>query len=233
METGVEEREDYLMKRMLTIFMALAVMLVLVSCGNKTGQSTGEGAGQSTSRETGQGTGEEADQSTSRESDQGTGDASGQSTSPENGSTQGDGSAGSPAASKEDAGGQQTETSTELRDDYEDNFDVGTEEAAEFARMIKEAVAQKDVEMLAGLTGFPVYVGLSGGIVVETKEDFVALDVEELLSDEMVSSIAEADENDLSPSMAGFTLYGSDGAPSITFGVREGSLAISGINYGY
>lgn len=105
--------------------------------------------------------------------------------------------------------------------------------SAEFGRMIKEAVARKDVEMLANLTGFPVYVGLSGGIVVEARADFIALDVEELLSDEMVSSIAEADENNLSPSMAGLTLYGSDGASSITFGVREGCLAISGINYGY
>lgn len=200
------------MKKMLTIFMTIAVVLTLAGCGDRTGQTADSQGGS-------QGAGEEAGQGTGRET----------------GSAQ-DGSAGSIASSKEDAGTQQSEASketTELREDYKDNFDVDGEAAAEFGRMIKEAVAQKDVEMLADLTGFPVYVGLSGGIVVETRDDFIALDVEELLPDEMLSSMADADENALNPSMAGFTLYGSAGAPSITFGVREGHLAISGINYGY
>lgn len=236
------------MKKILSIFMVIAVMLTLAGCGDRTGQAadsqtgsrgTEEEAGQSTAGEAGQETKEEAGQSTGQGTGQGTEDnvsqSAGQEAGRESGSTQ-DGSAGSMASSEEDTGTQQSEASketTELRDDYKDNFDVDGEAAAEFGRMIKEAVAQKDVEKLAGLTGFPVYVGLSGGIVVETKDDFIALDVEELLSDEMLSSMADADENALSPSMAGFTLYGSKGAPSITFGVREGRLAISGINYGY
>lgn len=205
------------MKKILTIFMTIAVMLSLAGCGSKAGQETDS---QEVSREAGEETNQGISQEVSRESSL----------------AQEDGNAGSPAPSKEDAGAQQAETSegtTELRNDYKDNFDVDEKAAAEFGRMIKEAVALKNVEMLADLTGFPVYVGLSGGIVVETRDDFIALDVEELLSDEMVSSMEEADENDLNPSMAGFTLYGSDGAPSITFGVREGRLAISGINYGY
>ena len=216
------------MKKILSIFMAIAVMLTLAGCGDRTGQAADSQTGS-------RGTEEEASQSTAGEAGQETKEEAGQSAGRESGSAQ-DGSAGSMASSEEDAGIQQSEASketTELRDDYKDNFDVDGEAAAEFGRMIKEAVAQKDVEKLAGLTGFPVYVGLSGGIVVETKDDFIALDVEELLSDEMLSSMADADENALSPSMAGFTLYGSKGAPSITFGVREGRLAISGINYGY
>ncbi|MCI9254981.1 MAG: hypothetical protein HFI58_09150, partial [Lachnospiraceae bacterium] len=44
------------------------------------------------------------------------------------------------------------------------------------------------------------------------------------------ASIAGADENSLNPSKAGFTLYSGDGAPSITFGVQDGKLGISGIN---
>lgn len=216
------------MKKILSIFMAIAVMLTLAGCGDRTGQAADSQTGS-------RGTEEEASQSTAGEAGQETKEEAGQSAGRESGSAQ-DGSAGSMASSEEDAGIQQSEASketTELRDDYKDNFDVDGEAAAEFGRMIKEAVAQKDVEKLAGLTEFPVYVGLSGGIVVETKDDFIALDVEELLSDEMLSSMADADENALSPSMAGFTLYGSKGAPSITFGVREGRLAISGINYGY
>lgn len=217
------------MKKMQSIFMTIAVVLTLAGCGDRAGQAADPQAGS-------RGPGEEAGQSAGRETGQGTGEEAGQSAGRESGSAQDGSSVESPASSKEDTDTQQSEASketTELRNDYKDNFDVDGEAAAEFGRMIKEAVAQKDVEKLAELTGFPVYVGLSGGIVVETKDDFIALDVEELLSDEMLSSMADADENALSPSMAGFTLYGSEGAPSITFGVREGRLAISGINYGY
>lgn len=221
------------MKRVLTIIMTIAVMLTLAGCGNKVGQ-------EADSKEVSQGAGEEAGQNTgqaaSRETEEEASQSTGQAESRDNSPAQEDGSSGSASSSGEDADAKQSETSKEtieLRNDYEDNFDVDEKAAAEFGRMIKEAVAKKDVEMLADLTGFPVYVGLSGGMVVETREDFIALDVEELLSDEMVSSMEAADENSLSPSMAGFTLHGGDGTPSITFGVREGSLAISGINYGH
>ncbi len=218
------------MKKILNLVMAAAVVLTLAGCGDKTGEGMdSQGTGPETGRqEAGQDTGKEVGQSTGQEVSQEVGlDGS---------PAQGNDNAGNPEVSQGVSDAQQTETSAEaagLRDDYEDNFDVDEAAAAEFARMIKEAVAQKNVEMLADLTGFPVYVGLSGGTVVETRDDFVGLDVEELLPEEMLSSIAEADENSLSPSMAGFTLYGSDGAPSITFGVRDGSLKISGINYGY
>ncbi len=50
------------------------------------------------------------------------------------------------------------------------------------------------------------------------------------LTRRMTASIAGADENSLNPSKAGFTLYSGDGAPSITFGVQDGKLGISGIN---
>lgn len=210
------------MKRILHLLVTAAVVLALAGCGDKAGEGTeSQGMGQET-------VGQETDRGTGEEAGQGVGQEASRDSSP----AQGNGNAGTPDASGDASDGQQADT-TGLRDDYEDNFDVDETAAAAFAGMIKEAVAQKDVEKLADLTGFPVYVGLSGGIVVETREDFVGLDVEELLPDEMLSSIAEADENNLTPSMAGFTLYGSDGAPSITFGVREGRLEISGINYGY
>lgn len=115
---------------------------------------------------------------------------------------------------------------------YEDNFAVDTASAADFGRKIKEAVADKDIEKLADLTIFPVYVGLTEeGTIVETREDFIALGAEALFTAEMADSIEGADESGLSPSMAGFSLYSEDGAPSITFGVQDGKLGIKGINY--
>lgn len=114
---------------------------------------------------------------------------------------------------------------------WEDNFAVDTAAAAEFGGKIKEAVAAQDIEKLADLTTFPVYVGVIGdGIVVEKREDFIALGADALFTEEMMASIAGADENSLNPSKAGFTLYSGDGAPSITFGVQDGKLGISGIN---
>lgn len=113
---------------------------------------------------------------------------------------------------------------------YEDNFAVDSKAAKEFAEKIKEAVAQKDLEALAELTAFPVYVGLPDVGVVGTKEDFLNLGAEAVFTDDLLESIEMADIENLQPSMAGFSI--SDGRiASINFGVADGVLAINGINY--
>lgn len=113
---------------------------------------------------------------------------------------------------------------------YEDNFAVDSAAAAEFAAQIKEAVAAKDLDALAELTAFPVYVGLPDVGAVETKEDFLALGADAVFTDELVASVADADTENMQPSMAGFSI--SDGGKAnINFGVRDGVLAVSGINY--
>lgn len=117
-------------------------------------------------------------------------------------------------------------------ENWEDNFAVDAASAAEFGAAIKAAVAGKDVEKLADLTAFPVYVGLTEeGEIVETREDFIALGADALFTEELIKSVAGADESSLSASKAGFTLYSGDEAPGITFGVQDGKLGISGINY--
>lgn len=113
---------------------------------------------------------------------------------------------------------------------YEDNFAVDSKAAKEFAGKIKEATAQKDLEALAELTAFPVYVGLPDVGVVETKEDFLNLGAEAVFTDELLESIEMADIENLQHSMAGFPI--SDGrTASINFSVVDGVLAINGINY--
>lgn len=92
------------------------------------------------------------------------------------------------------------------------------------------AVADKDLEALATLTAFPVYVGLPDAGVVKTKEDFLKLDAEIVFTEELLKSIEMADIENFQPSMAGFSI--SDGGTcNINFGVVDGILAISGINY--
>lgn len=112
---------------------------------------------------------------------------------------------------------------------YEDNFAVETSAAAEFADKIKAAVAAKDIEALADLTAFPVYVGIAEG-GVESREAFVALGAEKVFAPELLESVKDADTSNLLPSMAGFSIS-KDGKSNIIFGVVEGRLAISGINY--
>lgn len=114
----------------------------------------------------------------------------------------------------------------------EDNFSVASASAEEFGRAVKEAVAAEDLEKLADLTAFPVYIGFKeGGVSVESREEMIALGEETIFTEEWMDSIAQADETALSPSKAGFVLTGENGGPNIVFGLRDGKLAVSGINY--
>ena len=127
------------------------------------------------------------------------------------------------------------ETTTEVSADaangtsYEDNFAVSTEDAAAFAKKIQ--VAAEDLNALADLVNYPVYVALGDGSVIETREDLIALGADKIFTPELKDSMANADLSELSPSMAGFTLYSTGDGPNITFNVQNGVLGISGINY--
>ena len=103
---------------------------------------------------------------------------------------------------------------------YEDNF----------ADKIKEAVAAEDLEALADLTAFPVYVDIENANDVKTREDFLALGAEAIFTEELKKSAANADTENMQPSMAGFSIS-DGGSANINFGVRDGVLAVNGINY--
>jgi len=121
----------------------------------------------------------------------------------------------------------ETEQASEI---YEDNFAVDSQAAKEFAEKVKEAVAQKDLEALAELTSFPVYVGLPDVGGVETKEEFLKLGADAVFTDALLESVEAADIENFKPSMAGFSISGG-GTANINFGVVDGRLAVSGINY--
>lgn len=123
-----------------------------------------------------------------------------------------------------------TENPAQISERYEDNFAVDSEAAKEFARQIKDATAQKDLEAFAELTAFPVYVGLPGVDVVETKEDFLKLGADAVFTEGLLKSVEEADIDHFQPSMAGFSVS-DGGTANINFSVSDGVLAINGINY--
>lgn len=127
--------------------------------------------------------------------------------------------------------GSEAASETQPAGGYEDNFAVDSEAAAAFGTQVKEAVAARDLEALADLTAYPVYVGFTDGSVsAASREEFVALGAERIFTPELVESVENADVNSLSPSMAGFVLA-TDARPNIIFSVVDGSLAIQGINY--
>lgn len=113
---------------------------------------------------------------------------------------------------------------------YEDNFAVDSNAAKEFAEKVKAAAAKKDLEALAALTAFPVYVGLPDVGVVESREAFLALGADAVFSEVLLKSIEDADIEGFEPSMAGFSIS-DGGTANINFGVVDGALAINGINY--
>lgn len=114
---------------------------------------------------------------------------------------------------------------------YEDNFSVSSDVVEEYAKEIQQAVKEKDINKLADLVTYPVYIGLGDGQIIENREAFVELDSIEIFTDELLDSIENADKSGLEPSMAGFVLWSSEGAPNIIFSVQEGKLGITGINY--
>ena len=112
-----------------------------------------------------------------------------------------------------------------------DNFSVNSTIVARFGKEVKSIVAEQDLEALADLVAFPVYMGFAdGGVSVESREDFIALGADAVFTQEMVDAMAKADENSLSASKAGFSLT-ETGRPNVVFGVVGGKLAIQGMNY--
>lgn len=127
---------------------------------------------------------------------------------------------------------QKKETEKAAEPSPDDNFTVNMEDAAAFADLIKEAVAQKDLEALANLTAYPVYVNFpDNGTSVESRDALVALGEDQIFTGELVDSVNQADKKNLSPSRAGFVLTKESGAPNIVFGLRDGKLSVVGINY--
>ena len=117
------------------------------------------------------------------------------------------------------------------RTGYTDNFMVPEEERTAFAGKVKEAVADRDMDALASLASYPLYVGFKdGGVSAGSPEELAALGTDRIFTPELAAAVEAAGDETLSPSMAGFVLK-KDGTPNIVFGVSEGVLAVKGINY--
>lgn len=113
-----------------------------------------------------------------------------------------------------------------------DHFQVDPKETEAFALKVKAAVAEEDLEALADLAAFPLYLGFTDGSrTAESREELISMGKETIFTEEWKTSVSQADETSLPPSEAGFVLSGEGGGPNLVFGLREGELAIVGMNY--
>ena len=114
---------------------------------------------------------------------------------------------------------------------YTDNFMVPEEAATAFAKKVKAAVADRDMDALSSLASYPLYVGFKdGGVSAGSPEELAALGTDRIFTPELSAAVEAAEEETLTPSMAGFVLK-NEGTPNIVFGVSGGVLAVKGINY--
>ncbi|MBP6561419.1 MAG: DUF3298 domain-containing protein, partial [Enterocloster sp.] len=86
---------------------------------------------------------------------------------------------------------------------YTDNFMVPEEEITAFAGKVKEAVADRDMDALASLASYPLYVGFKdGGVSAGSPEELAALGTDRIFTPELAAAVEAAGDETLSPSMA-------------------------------
>ena len=160
--------------------------------------------------------------------------------------TQADTTAGMTDGETEDAGAaSDSETAAEsqssesasqeaaLLEEAEDVSHAGAEleqsEIKPFAEKVQKAVADKDMEALAGLCVYPVYVSLGEGQGEEIADEaaFLKMDADKIFTESLLKEIADTDVDTLEQFGAGVIMGGEN---SIIFNNVDGQAAITGIN---
>ena len=120
-----------------------------------------------------------------------------------------------------------------LLEEAEDVSHAGAEleqsEIKPFAEKVQKAVADKDMEALAGLCAYPVYVSLGEGQGEEIADEaaFLKMDADKIFTESLLREIADTDVDTLEQFGAGVIMGGEN---SIIFNNVDGQAAITGIN---
>ena len=120
-----------------------------------------------------------------------------------------------------------------LLEEAEDVSHAGAEleqsEIKPFAEKVQKAVADKDMEALAGLCAYPVYVSLGEGQGEEIADEaaFLKMDADKIFTESLLKEIADTDVDTLEQFGAGVIMGGQN---SIIFNNVDGQAAITGIN---
>ena len=120
-----------------------------------------------------------------------------------------------------------------LLEEAEDVSHAGAEleqsEIKPFAEKVQKAVADKDMEALAGLCAYPVYVSLGEGQGEEIADEsaFLKMDAGQIFTESLLKEIADTDVDTLEQFGAGVIMGGEN---SIILNNVDGQAAITGIN---
>ena len=152
------------------------------------------------------------------------------------GVTDGETEADTASASETAAESQSSESASQeaaLLEEAEDVSHAGAEleqsEIKPFAEKVQKAVADKDMEALAGLCAYPVYVSLGEGQGEEIADEaaFLKMDADKIFTESLLKEIADTDVDTLEQFGAGVIMGGEN---SIIFNNVDGQAAITGIN---
>ena len=120
-----------------------------------------------------------------------------------------------------------------LLEEAEDVSHAGAEleqsEIKPFAEKVQKAVADKDMEALAGPGAYPGYVSLGEGQGEEIADEaaFLKMDADKIFTESLLKEIADTDVDTLEQFGAGVIMGGEN---SIIFNNVDGQAAITGIN---
>ena len=152
------------------------------------------------------------------------------------GMTDGETEADTASDSETAAESQSSESASQeaaLLEEAEDVSHAGAEleqsEIKPFAEKVQKAVADKDMEALAGLCAYPVYVSLGEGQGEEIADEaaFLKMDADKIFTESLLKEIADTDVDTLEQFGAGVIMGGEN---SIIFNNVDGQAAITGIN---
>ena len=152
------------------------------------------------------------------------------------GVTEGETEADTASDSETAAESQSSESASQeaaLLEEAEDVSHAGAEleqsEIKPFAEKVQKAVADKDMEALAGLCAYPVYVSLGEGQGEEIAYEaaFLKMDADKIFTESLLKEIADTDVDTLEQFGAGVIMGGEN---SIIFNNVDGQAAITGIN---
>lgn len=102
-----------------------------------------------------------------------------------------------------------------------------------FAKQIQHIFSQRDIEALAQLCAYPVYVTTEANTEGLDVADAAGLKAQkdDIFTDAMLQAVAGVDPNRLTPSQAGIFVGSESGSPGLFFSLTEdGQLNIMGIN---
>ncbi len=134
---------------------------------------------------------------------------------------------------------QTAETTAEETKHAEDTTLSGEEEKKmleteykALAKGIQNIIEERDLEKLKEAVVYPCYVGVGDGVTVDSEEEFMDLNPDEVFTDELIEAVKGADIDSLNVAKAGLVVGDPSGKPNITIGLgADNRVGIVGINY--